>query len=143
MVVKLKLSSLFNFRDERLPAKTGIGGKLKAPRKQPLFQPQHTIAGNAAVVAQLRQFKGPTIKEVQAAHGERLARAVDEINRHIKNNQVFKGVRFGLDEASNRNVAVVRDTRTGEVLREIPGEGVLQIAANLRRASGLFVNVEG
>jgi flagellar protein FlaG len=143
MAVKLKLSALFDPRDERLPTKTGIGGRLKPFRKRPLFEPKNTIAGNPAVKAQLAQFKVADPKQVRAASRERLALAVDKINRHIKESIQFKGLRFDLDEESNRSVATIRDVKTGEVLKEIPPQGVLEIAANLRDASGLFVNRKG
>lgn len=143
MAVKLKLSVLFDPREERLPKKTGIGGKLKPFRKQPLFDPQKTIRAKPALQAQLAPFKTVTPKQARMVVAERLALAVDKINRHIESSILFKGLRFSLDEASNRNVATVRDIKTGEVLREIPPQGVLQIAANLRSLAGILVNKEG
>ncbi len=143
MAVKLKLSSLFNPRDERMPKKTGIGGKVKPFRKQPVFDPQKTIRAKPAIQAQLAPYRADTPKQVRAATAERLALAVDNINRHIKNSTQFKGLRFSVDDPSNRSVATVRDIRTGEVLRTIPPEGVLQIAANLRSLAGILVNKEG
>ncbi len=143
MAVKLKLAALFDPRDERLPKKTGIGGKLKPFRKQALFDPQKTIRAKPAVQAQLAPYRAANPKQVRQAFAERLALAVDNINRHIEQSTQFKGLRFSVDQASRRNVATVRDIRTGEVLREIPPEGVLQIAANLRSLAGILDNKEG
>jgi len=143
MTVRLKIAELFNPAEERLPKKTGIGGKLKPIKTEPLFQPENTISGNAVLKAQLGMYKSTNPKEIRQSSMERLSRAVDKINNYIRSSITHKGLLFSVDEKSNRNVAYIRDRDTGEVLKEIPPEGALQIAANLRRASGLFVNRKG
>lgn len=143
MSVKLKLSSLFKPIDERLPKKTGIGGKVKPFRKLPLFDPSKTIRAKPALQARLAEFKTISPKQVREATSARLSAAVDRINRHIDSTTTLKGLRFDFDEASNRNVAVVRDVKTGQVLRQVPPEGVLQIARNLRTLVGILVNKRG
>ena len=77
----------------------------------------------------------------RAAALEKLNSSVHTINRHLQKFKSTKGLSFQIDENSNRSFAVIKDKRTGEVLKEIPAEGVLQIAANLRDASGLIVSL--
>ena len=141
MVKKLELSSLFDPKDNRLPAKTGIGGKLKPLKTQPLFNPK--IVRNPTLKKQLAIFNPTNPKIIRENFVKKLSASIDSINRHLQSIQQFKGIAFELNEDANRSFAIVRDKKTGEVLKQIPSEGVLQIAANLRDASGLLVETEG
>ena len=139
MVKKLDFAALFDPRDNRLPKKTGLGGKLKPLKSHPLFNPR--IMRNPTLSKQLDSIRPSNPQVIRDAAIAKLNRSVETINRHLQKFKNTKGVFFEVDQNSNRSFAVIRDKRTGEVLKEVPAQGVLQIAANLRDASGLIVSV--
>lgn len=139
MVTKLDFSKLLDPKDNRLPKKTGIGGKLKPLRPLRLFNPK--LVRNRALAKQLDPIRPTNPQVIRAAALKKLSSSIDTINRHLQKFKSTKGLSFQLDADSGRSFAVIKDKRTGEVLKEIPAEGVLQIAANLRDASGLIVSL--
>ncbi len=141
MVQKLILSKLMDPKENRLPAKTGIGGKLRPPKPSRLFNPK--ISRNPELKKQLAMVSPTNPKVIRETALNKLSANLDTINKHLKASQKFKGITFEVNREANRTFAVIKDRKTGEVLKEIPPEGVLQIAANLRDASGIIVSIEG
>lgn len=139
MVLKLDFSKLLDPRDNRLPKKTGIGGKLRPLETKPLFNPK--IMQNPTMARQLDPIRPANAKVIREAALERLNSSVRTINRHLQKSKNTKGLFFEIDPDTNRSFAVIKDKRTGQVLKQVPAQGVLQIAANLRDASGLFVSL--
>lgn len=118
---------------------------IKKPKfeRPPLVQPELMVQNNPAVQRLLEPFKPFTPKQVRAAAKQNIEEMVANVNARIKSMQQFKGIRFDIDARSGRTVAVVRDRKSGEVLKQIPREGLLEIAARLREASGLLVDKQG
>lgn len=141
MVKKLEFSKLMDPRDNRLPKKTGLGGKIKPLKTQRLFNPK--IMRNPKMARELDQFRPANRQVIRAANMKALNRSVDTINRHLAKFKNTKGVFFELDKDSNKYFAVIKDKQTGAVLKQIPGDGVIQLAANLRDASGMITSVTG
>ena len=121
----------------------GSGTKIPETKYRPLFDPNLTVSGNKMVMANLQQYQPVSAGEVRAEAMETLERAVDSINVYLRENQQYSGISFSLDQASGRTVAVISDMNTGERLKEIPSSGLLTLAARLRSASGLLVDVLG
>ncbi|NLO79813.1 MAG: flagellar protein FlaG [Xanthomonadaceae bacterium] len=65
-----------------------------------------------------------------------LARAVEQINEFIR--MARCDLVFSVDEATGKLVVTVVDAETREVIRQIPSEEVLAIAARLDEARGLL-----
>ena len=141
MVQKLNLSQLLPPKENRLPKKTGIGGKLRPLKFQRLFDPK--LVRNPALTKQLDPVRPTNPKVIRETALNKLKSNLDTINKHLKASQKFTGITFEVNREANRTFAIVKDRRTGEVLKEIPPESVLQIAANLRDASGIIVSVDG
>ncbi len=141
MVKKLELSQLFDPKENRLPKKTGIGGKLKPLKSQPLFDPK--LMRNPRLKKELAIFDPTNAANIREKFVKKLASSIDTINKHLQEFQQFKGISFELNEEAARTFAIVRDKKTGEVLKQVPSEGILQIAANLRDLSGILVELEG
>ena len=141
MVQKLNLAKFFDPKEERLPKKTGLGGKLRPLKSSRLFNP--TIARNPALSKQLDPVRPTNPKMIRETALKKLSSNLDTINKHLRESQQFKGIKFELNREANRTFAVIKDKKTGEVLKEVPPESVLQIAANLRDASGIIVSIEG
>ena len=141
MAIKVEFSKLLDPKDNRLPKKTGLGGKLKPIQSRPLFNPK--LARNPTLKKQLAIFNPTNSKVIREKTLTKLRANLDTVNRHLKASQQFKGITFELSKDANRTFAIVKDQRTGEVLRQFPSEALLGIAANLRSISGLLVKVEG
>lgn len=138
-----RFSKLLNPRDERLPKKTGIGGKLKPMKRMPLLNPRVMLSSNAAFKAQIKQF---SVTDSSAIRGEALAklnRMAETVTRHLAAFPQYKGLRFEINEEAGKNVVIVRDMRTGEVVKSFPSESLIQIAANLRAATGVLLDKNG
>jgi flagellar protein FlaG len=66
-----------------------------------------------------------------------ISRAIHTINTFLQENQ--RGLRFQVDQATGRTVITVINPVSGEVVRQIPPQELLNIAHELR-ASGSLLN---
>jgi flagellar protein FlaG len=67
---------------------------------------------------------------------EDIKSAVETLNATMK--KIPTSLAFSIDSASNRVVVQVTNEETGEVVRTLPGEAVLQIARNLESLKGVL-----
>ena len=135
---KMTFGNLLDPRDNRLPAKTGLGRRVRAIPTQPLANPRNLVnnmPGVRKMIAPSRVTNGKVLRQEQM---ETLNRAVDKINRYLSSVQMYKGLRFAVDPDSKKSIATLRDVQTGETLKTFPNETVLSIASNLRALVGLM-----
>ena len=133
-----------DFRNEMMPKKTGIGGPAIQPQKPlNLVDPHAFVQNNPAIQANLKEFSPVDAKEIRADTLARLTRQVEDVNREISSSMHFKGIRFAVHEESGQSFAVIRDRDTGDIIKQIPAQAFLEIAARLRDASGLLVDTKG
>jgi len=99
---------------------------IKAGGSQP---PKASENGNALPPDQAQQ------KPVDA---EELQQAVAQLNERFQ--QVQRDLQFSVDEASGRSVVRVVDSKTEELVRQIPSEEVLRISQNIEEQ---LANVTG
>ncbi len=138
----IKIFRMLDPRENRLPTQVpGLPRDLPV-RKVPLARPEFFVQNNPAVKRNIAQFDPVNPGRVRAEARQRLQQMVDEVNRQLQNNIVFKGVAFEVDEAAGRTFAVVKNQETGEVIKRIPSEEMLRRAAVLKDASGLLQDVE-
>lgn len=64
--------------------------------------------------------------------------AIQRLNEQMR--QSARNLNFSIDEMANRTVITVRSTETGEVVRQIPNETVLNLAHNLEQIKGMLHN---
>jgi flagellar protein FlaG len=69
---------------------------------------------------------------------ENLDKAVERINRELQG--ANRGLRFSIDDQSGRIVVKVVDTKTDEVVRQIPSEEVLALARRARSGDGMIID---
>ena len=69
---------------------------------------------------------------------EDLRAAIDLLNSQASKSKL--GLGFSMDEALGRPVVTVRNTESGEVVRQIPNEVVVKIAHNIESFKGLLHN---
>ena len=66
--------------------------------------------------------------------------AVNELNAKIEQQAVR--VNFNVDEETGRIVVQVKDVETGDILRQIPSEEMLEFARNASRGVGVTLDTE-
>ena len=138
-----KFARLLNPREERLPTKTGIGGRIKPLKSIPLVNPKVLLSNNANFRRHMKQFSitsGTALREESLAT---LNRMTETVNKHLAAFKQYKGLRFQVNEEAGKTVVSIRDTRTGEVIKTLPSESLVHIAANLRARSGVLADTEG
>jgi flagellar protein FlaG len=69
---------------------------------------------------------------------ENLHAAIEQLNQQVERNG--RGLNFAIDERLNRPIITVRSTSTGEVVRTIPTEVVLNVAHNIEDIKGLLLD---
>jgi len=79
-------------------------------------------------------------KEVHQASDAELQKtlqeAVDRVNEQLRQNG--RALNFSIDKASNRTVITVKNSASGEVIRQIPDETLLRVAHTLEELKGLL-----
>lgn len=100
----------------------------QAARALPQQTPTPAVAGIPGAAA--------TAATQAAQPAAEVAGAVSEIRDFVQ--MVRRELQFEVDEATGRTIVTVRDAETEEVIRQIPPEEVLQIAARLEEVSGVL-----
>jgi flagellar protein FlaG len=71
---------------------------------------------------------------------QQISSAVKDINDFFQMTQRSLG--FSLDEASGVMVMQITDTKTGELIRQIPGEAALKLAKQLDELTGVLFKAQ-
>lgn len=112
------------------------------PGREPrTASPARSVAGakvaenqaRVAVVERLTQQPSP--EEMNAA----VRAAARQIDSYLKS--VGREVEFRVDDETGMTVVTVRETATGEVIRQIPNEEVLQLARRFESGSGTLLDL--
>ncbi len=105
------------------------------------IQPAAAVAAAQAREAQARASDRPVAPAVRFDPKEmrqNLQEALDRLNDQMKRNG--RNLNFSMDEAVDRTVITVKNTQTGEVVRQIPNETVLRVAHNIEKVKGMLMN---
>ena len=95
----------------------------------------------AAPVAQAPKVTAPKPVEIQydeAKSRKNLQDAVSALNDQMAASKT--GLGFSIDKSLDRPVVIVRNTETGEVVRQIPTEVVVRLAHSIDAMKGLLLN---
>ncbi|CED72044.1 polar flagellar protein FlaG [Aliivibrio wodanis] len=91
----------------------------KSESSEPLTQSQ-------AIVVDAEQ-------KLETKKKEELHEAIKELNEYVKS--VDRGLSFHLDEESGRQVITVREISSGDIIRQIPDDKMLEVARDLAASS--------
>ncbi|MBP3142520.1 flagellar protein FlaG [Aliivibrio fischeri] len=98
--------------------------------KASLIEGTEPLTASEAIVAEAEQ-------KLEAKKKEALHKAVEELNEYVKS--MDRGLSFRLDEESGRQVITVFEVSSGDIIRQIPDEKMLEVARDLAAsASGLI-----
>lgn len=76
----------------------------------------------------------------QALSAEQLTDMAEEMDKFV--GSFTHELKFRVDEDSGRNVVTVIDTKSGDTIRQIPTEELLDVIARLAEASGGLIDVK-
>lgn len=93
-------------------------------------------AANATARPQLAVPKKAELTLDPAARARELQEAIAHINEQMQRNG--HALAFSVDDTLNRTVIQVTNSKSGEVVRQIPNESLLRVAHNLDRIAGLL-----
>jgi flagellar protein FlaG len=89
----------------------------------------------------LRAPSKPAVAEVDPeVLQQKLQSIVENLNEQVAKNGRDLG--FSIDERLNRNVVIVKNSVTGEVVRQIPNEVVLRIGNRIEDLKGILFDEE-
>ncbi len=95
---------------------------------------QTTGQGSSVAVIDGGNGRQPMVSgEAPASGAETLDRTVQQLNELAQN--IRREIRFTIDDSTGRTVINVLDAETNDVVRQIPSEEVLAIAARLQEDS--------
>jgi flagellar protein FlaG len=82
----------------------------------------------------------------QKVSRESVKEAVSDISDYVQN--ISRELQFQIDEAIDRTIITVVDKETGDTIRQIPSEEVIQLARHIAEngpdpVKGLLINSEG
>ncbi|NSX04160.1 flagellar protein FlaG [Cupriavidus gilardii] len=99
--------------------------------------PQSTAAALPPVAGGADPAIPPAVPGEAVEAAADIRRAIGELTEVLRTTSI--GLRFEIDEATNRVVTKVIDKETGELIRQMPTEEVLRFARALDRLQGVFV----
>ena len=76
----------------------------------------------------------------QEAVKDRLEDSVSQLNDLVKS--VQRDLQFSIDDFSGRTVITVLDSKTEEIIRQIPSDEVLALAKNIESMKGVLFSAE-
>lgn len=116
---------------------TAAVSALNAPQgaqpKPPILGVQ---AAQAALPAKPAVEAEPLVDQDQIR--ENLHAAIEKLNDQVERNG--RGLNFAMDERLNRPVITVRNTASGEIVRQIPNEVVIKVAHSIEDIKGLLMD---
>ncbi len=111
--------------------------------RSPVAPPVASAAHATSVAPAQPRVSLPKPAEInydEAKSRQNLHEAVGLLNDQMKAGN--QGLSFAVDPSSDRPVVIVRNTETGEVVRQIPNEVVIRIGRSIDELKGLLHNAK-
>lgn len=123
------------------PVQAGTGPEVPAALPRPTAQPPTAAQAPARPAAPVPSVKTPTpapprVDFDPVKMARELREAIDQLNQQMADSGRTLG--FSTDEALSVPIIKVRNTKTGEVIRQIPSEVVVHLAHSLESLKGLL-----
>lgn len=101
--------------------------------------PDKVSADNTSkVAAPSVEAPASAVQAVSAAEErQRVKQAVEQVNKAVPS--FSRNLQFSVDEDTRKNVVKVVDTSSGEIIRQIPAQEIIEIAKALDRLQGLII----
>jgi uncharacterized FlaG/YvyC family protein len=129
-------------RENRMPADTSRTVKARPMRQPTLVNPDLFVQNNPAFQRLFADLNPANPARVRQMTKEQLQQMVADTNRKIAGSVQFKGIRFDLHEESGRMFAVIKDRRSGEVLKQFPSDYLLEMSSRIQKAAGSRTDIQ-
>ncbi len=114
----------------------GSNGNTAAPMSAaPQGAPAPAVRVPAAVVPE------PVPQQQKQPAPEQLQRAMESMKKLIEA-KAPNSLSFSLDDSTGKTIVKVSDAQTGEVIRQIPSEEMLELARSLDKLQGMLLRQE-
>lgn len=92
-----------------------------------------------------QQFKNKQNEKQETTEGTEPELSKEQLDNMAQSLQSFvaslnRSIEFSVDDEANRNVITVKDTLSGDVIRQIPSQEVLELIKSLGKTSGILFN---
>jgi flagellar protein FlaG len=118
----------------------GMTVATEAKRPAPAASGAHAAAVASAVSPSqkpsVREPAPPKVEFDPRKMQQELEEAVERLNKMMESGK--RGLGFSVDKQINVMVVTVKDTNTGEVVRQIPSEAVLRVAHRIEDLKGIL-----
>ncbi|MGL6258083.1 flagellar protein FlaG [Vibrio sp. WXL210] len=119
------------------PYDSQSGIKLALKNQEPKQVAAHKVGSDKIGVAESRTDGGPNVTKTNLAqhklNEQEREKVVEQLNEFISS--MNKSLAFKKDEDSGRDVVSIFDVDTGELIRQIPDEELLEVLRRLRQQS--------
>ncbi len=115
------------------------GAPVAAEIKRPAPADSAVAAASAAKLQQKSRVREPAAPKVDfdpKKMQQELEEAVERLNKMMESGK--RGLGFSVDNQINVTVVTVKDSNTGEVVRQIPSEAVLRVAHRIEDLKGIL-----
>jgi flagellar protein FlaG len=116
-----------------MPFETASSVRLDAGMMQGSAAPPVTTPGQRGGKPLPAEGKGSPEAVSRPPSRPDLSRAIESLERFVRENA--RSLMFNYDESSGRTIITVMDAATGEVIRQIPPDEVLQLARSAAAAA--------
>jgi len=112
-----------------------INNRVSSPQMQPQSAPAANKAAKAAApavsVAAPRPLSLPDKAKIEVPEFEPkdLQKAMDDLQRYV--DDLGRNLNFSIDDSIDRTIISVRDAKTQELVRQIPGEEVIAMSRQI------------
>ena len=110
---------------------------MSSPAVQP--SPDRVSAENtskaAAPAVHVSAIAVPAVSP--AEERQKVKQAVEQVNKAVPS--FSRNLQFSVDEDTNKNIVRVVDTTTGDVIRQIPSQEIIEIAKALDKLQGMII----
>jgi|GWRWMinimDraft_3_1066011.scaffolds.fasta_scaffold36371_1 flagellar protein FlaG len=119
------------------PVISGGAASLTSPAVQP--SPDRVSAENTSkVAAPSVQVAASAVQAVSPAEErQKVKQAVEQVNKAVPS--FSHNLQFSVDEDTNKNIVRVVDTESGELIRQIPAQEIIEIAKALDKLQGMII----
>ena len=86
--------------------------------------------------------QSPSVSEMKRQQEEDVQKAIEEFSKKLeKLRKIFRGeAEFRYDGELNMVIVKIKDTETGEIIRQIPPEVMVKIAKSINELLGILVD---
>jgi flagellar protein FlaG len=110
---------------------------VKPAVASPALEPKNIVAPAVLVATQASETETQTASKPAI---ERVENTVDRLNQYVQS--IERDLNFRVDDSSGKTIITVLDSKTEEIIRQIPAEHVLAFSENIESLKGILFSAE-